>query len=565
MFVVDELRPDDAGVRAICLFDHDADGVGVGATSSWQNSRNTAPSTGRSASLAAAANPSRRWLRSSRRDEGSGHRRRDPGRRVVGRAHCRARGRRALGSPGRRARPRRPRARGPGRRDEHRDDGGRRPARELVEIRVDRIVAAYSASTTTVRERIDPRWGWWRPGPELGSGVSMGRARIARPTPLCARSRVLATVSTCCYHREHCPARPTSRPGRRARSQAQWTSGNRSPTPATSPSASVSWAISRRKPAAASSASTRRSDGRLRRRSGPCAAGPGRSRGRSLDTRARCAGAGRGTVTQTCRRAGHRFRADERVEPVVVHVQATSASSPSGSCRRSSPWRHTCARCGGTAGLSRRRLVRRGRFAAALTSLTPMLVALAGGVGAARFLSGLVRACRPRRSSPSSTPPTTTNSTGSHVSPDLDSVTYTLAGASNSVQGWGLEGETFATLERAAALRSPTPGSASATGPRDAPLPHERLRAGASLSEVTAEITRAWGLDVRLLPMTDDPVRTRITVRIPTVAAPRSSRCRSGSSASGPNPRSCSRLRGRRPAARPRRGARCARSRPTRS
>ena len=104
---------------------------------------------------------------------------------------------------------------------------------------------------------------------------------------------------------------------------------------------------------------------------------------------------------------------------------------------------------------------------------------------------------------------------GLYVSPDLDSVTYTLAGASNSVQGWGLEGETFATLE---ALQRYKSDAWFRLGDKDLATHlyrSERLRAGASLSEVTAEIAAAWGLEVRLLPMTDDPVRTRITVRDP--------------------------------------------------
>jgi LPPG:FO 2-phospho-L-lactate transferase len=102
---------------------------------------------------------------------------------------------------------------------------------------------------------------------------------------------------------------------------------------------------------------------------------------------------------------------------------------------------------------------------------------------------------------------------GLAVSPDLDSVTYTLAGASNAAQGWGLEGETFATLEALERFGVPT---WFRLGDKDIATHlyrSERLRAGAPLSQVTAEITRAWGLDITLLPMTDDRVCTRITVR----------------------------------------------------
>jgi LPPG:FO 2-phospho-L-lactate transferase len=102
---------------------------------------------------------------------------------------------------------------------------------------------------------------------------------------------------------------------------------------------------------------------------------------------------------------------------------------------------------------------------------------------------------------------------GLYVSPDLDSVTYTLAGASNTAQGWGLEGETFATLDALTRYDVPT---WFRLGDKDLAthlFRTARLRAGEPLSTVTAEIARAWSVDVRLLPMTDDPVRTRISVQ----------------------------------------------------
>ena len=141
-----------------------------------------------------------------------------------------------------------------------------------------------------------------------------------------------------------------------------------------------------------------------------------------------------------------------------------------------------------------------------------MLVALAGGVGAARFLAGLVRAVPPSEVVAIVNTGDDDEFHGLHVSPDLDSVTYTLAGASNAAQGWGLDGETFATLEALARYDVPT---WFRLGDKDLAT-HlyrtQRLAAGATLSDVTAEITRAWGLGLRLVPMTDDRVRTRITV-----------------------------------------------------
>ena len=144
-----------------------------------------------------------------------------------------------------------------------------------------------------------------------------------------------------------------------------------------------------------------------------------------------------------------------------------------------------------------------------------MLATLAGGVGAARFLNGLVRAVPPSEVVAIVNTADDDEFHGLHISPDLDSVTYTLAGASNAVQGWGLEGETFATLDALARYAVPT---WFRLGDKDLAT-HlyrtQRLHAGATLSEVTVEITDAWDLELRLLPMTDDRVRTRITVQRP--------------------------------------------------
>jgi LPPG:FO 2-phospho-L-lactate transferase len=146
-------------------------------------------------------------------------------------------------------------------------------------------------------------------------------------------------------------------------------------------------------------------------------------------------------------------------------------------------------------------------------SVQRVLVALAGGVGAARFLRGLVGVVPPADVLAVVNTADDERFYGLAVSPDLDSVTYTLAGASNEAQGWGLEGETFATLQALERYDLPT---WFRLGDRDLAthlFRTERLAAGAPLSQVTAEITRAWGIDARLVPMTDDRVATRITVR----------------------------------------------------
>jgi len=141
-----------------------------------------------------------------------------------------------------------------------------------------------------------------------------------------------------------------------------------------------------------------------------------------------------------------------------------------------------------------------------------MLAALAGGVGAARFLDGLLRVVPPSDVVVVVNTADDDEFHGLHVSPDLDSVTYTLAGASNTAQGWGLEGETFATLDALARFGVPTWFRLGDKDLATHVYRTQRLRAGMPLSAVTAEISAAWGLDVRLLPMSDDRVRTRITV-----------------------------------------------------
>jgi len=140
-----------------------------------------------------------------------------------------------------------------------------------------------------------------------------------------------------------------------------------------------------------------------------------------------------------------------------------------------------------------------------------MLTALAGGVGAARFLRGLVAVVAPEQVTAVVNTGDDDVFHGLHVSPDLDSVTYTLANADNTETGWGLEGETFHAIDALERYGRPT---WFRLGDRDLAT-HlyrtERLRAGAPLSTVTGEIAAAWGLGSRLLPMTDDRVATRIT------------------------------------------------------
>jgi len=137
---------------------------------------------------------------------------------------------------------------------------------------------------------------------------------------------------------------------------------------------------------------------------------------------------------------------------------------------------------------------------------------LAGGVGAARLLAGLVDVVDPASVTAIVNVGDDAELHGLHVSPDLDTVTYTLAGAVNPETGWGLAGETWQAMEGLAAYG----GEAwFRLGDRDLGT-HlyrtGRMRAGAPLSTVTAEIAARWGVAVRLLPATDDPLRTLVTL-----------------------------------------------------
>jgi LPPG:FO 2-phospho-L-lactate transferase len=150
-----------------------------------------------------------------------------------------------------------------------------------------------------------------------------------------------------------------------------------------------------------------------------------------------------------------------------------------------------------------------------------MLAALAGGVGAARLLRGLIEVVDASQVTAIVNTADDVVLHGLHVSPDLDTVTYTLADAVPPEQGWGLAGETWAVMDALDRYRRVVPpGSGAATtwfrlGDRDLAT-HlyrtQRLAEGATLSSVTAEIAAAWGLGVSLLPMTDDRVETRMDV-----------------------------------------------------
>ena len=139
-----------------------------------------------------------------------------------------------------------------------------------------------------------------------------------------------------------------------------------------------------------------------------------------------------------------------------------------------------------------------------------MITALAGGVGAARFLTGLVRLVKGEDLSVIVNTGDDIELFGLHISPDVDIVTYTLAGVVDEEKGWGIKCDTFCCLE---ALRKLGCEAWFNLGDKDLATHMFRtslLKKGFKLSEITAQISRALGLDVKILPMTDYKFETRI-------------------------------------------------------
>jgi LPPG:FO 2-phospho-L-lactate transferase len=142
--------------------------------------------------------------------------------------------------------------------------------------------------------------------------------------------------------------------------------------------------------------------------------------------------------------------------------------------------------------------------------MTGHVVALCGGVGGAKLAHGLAMALRPEELSIVVNTGDDFQHLGLHIAPDLDSVIYALSGMSDPVRGWGRRDETWRFME---ALEGLGGESWFQLGDGDLAMHVERswrLARGATLSEVTAHLCRALGIAARVLPMSDDPVRTRV-------------------------------------------------------
>lgn len=133
---------------------------------------------------------------------------------------------------------------------------------------------------------------------------------------------------------------------------------------------------------------------------------------------------------------------------------------------------------------------------------------LSGGVGGARFLRGIMAVVDPAEVAIVGNVADDIEILGLHVSPDLDSVLYALAGVADEERGWGRAGETWQALEAVGKLGGE---NWFRLGDRDIGLHLVRtqfLREGLALSEATRRLVAAFGLRCSLLPATDDPLRT---------------------------------------------------------
>jgi len=145
------------------------------------------------------------------------------------------------------------------------------------------------------------------------------------------------------------------------------------------------------------------------------------------------------------------------------------------------------------------------------------IVVLAGGVGAARFLRGLALVNEPRATTVIVNTGDDTTLHGLNISPDIDTVIYTLANAIDAQRGWGLSEESWRAMESLNKYVKVRPENSNAApdwfnlGDKDLATHFYRTarRAeGATASQITSEIARAWDLEQQILPMTDDDVTT---------------------------------------------------------
>lgn len=146
------------------------------------------------------------------------------------------------------------------------------------------------------------------------------------------------------------------------------------------------------------------------------------------------------------------------------------------------------------------------------------VVVLTGGVGGAKFVLGLQLCGLGSDLTAIVNTGDDFRHLGLHVSPDIDTLLYTLAGKANAVQGWGREGESWQFMEVLASLGGPRWFNLGDGDLALHVLRTHRLDQGDTLSAITADYARRWGIAARVLPMSNDPLRTFIETDEGTLA-----------------------------------------------
>ena len=141
-----------------------------------------------------------------------------------------------------------------------------------------------------------------------------------------------------------------------------------------------------------------------------------------------------------------------------------------------------------------------------------MICVLAGGVGAARLLNGLKDVLPSEEITAVINTGDDAIMHGLYICPDIDTVTYTLAGVNNVETGWGLQGETWVAMESLKKLGGETWFNLGDKDLATHLYRTARLSEGVGLKEITKEIASAMGISVNLLPMTEDRVETMVTL-----------------------------------------------------
>ena len=139
-----------------------------------------------------------------------------------------------------------------------------------------------------------------------------------------------------------------------------------------------------------------------------------------------------------------------------------------------------------------------------------MITVLAGGIGAAKFLEGLVAVKLPEEITVIANTGDDAQFHGLHVSPDMDTVLYTLAGVVNRETGWGIADDTFHALQALERLGEETWFRLGDQDIATHLFRTKRLREGATLSAVSGELCQRFGVGCRILPMSDAPAPTRL-------------------------------------------------------